>query len=60
MKRRKCGAENSKPASRWTGGKGTKEPMKVQRYVCSSCGSSFVSRVDSAGKVKTVARDSSV
>lgn len=53
----KCGAENSKPAREWVGGAKTSKPMNVQRYVCSSCGLSFVAWVDSkTGQVKTMTR----
>ena len=43
----KCGKENSKPAKEWTGGAKTTRPMKVRRFVCSSCGSGYVVWVDS-------------
>ncbi len=53
----KCGKENSKPASAWTGGPKTSKPMKVQRFVCSSCGTSYVAWTDSkTGAVKTMTR----
>jgi len=43
----KCGVENGRPAREWTGGVKTSKPMKVQRFVCSSCGTSYVTWVDS-------------
>jgi len=41
-----CGKDNTKPASTWVGGKGTKSPMAVRRFVCSSCGTSYVAWLD--------------
>lgn len=53
----KCGLENSKPAREWVGGAKTSRPMKVQRFVCASCGTSFVAWLDSrTGALKTMAR----
>ena len=53
----KCGKENTKPASAWTGGAKTSKPMKVQRFVCSSCGTSYVYWVDAkTGEAKTMTR----
>lgn len=52
----KCGTENRKPATEWTGGAKTSKPMKVRRFVCSSCGTSYVAWKDSktgAEKVMT-------
>ncbi|HLQ06576.1 MAG TPA: hypothetical protein VK126_02345 [Nitrososphaerales archaeon] len=43
----KCGKENRTPAREWVGGAKTTKPMKVRRFVCSSCGTSFVAWVDS-------------
>jgi transposase-like protein len=53
----KCGKEDDKPASSWTGGARTSKPMKVQRFVCTSCGTSYVAWTDSeTGAVKTMTR----
>lgn len=53
----KCGKANTKPASAWVGGKGTKSPMAVERFVCSSCGTSYVAWLDAkTGKTKVMAR----
>ncbi len=53
----KCGTENKKPAREWVGGAKTSKPMKVQRFFCSSCGTSFVAWKDSkTGKVKSMTR----
>jgi len=53
----KCGTDNAKPKSEWVGGKGTRSPMTVRRFVCSACGTSYVSWVDSkTGKIKTMTR----
>jgi len=55
----KCGKENQKPAKEWVGGGRTKKPMKVQRFVCAFCGTSYVAWIDSkTGGVKTMARKS--
>jgi transposase-like protein len=43
----RCGTENSKATSEWTSGADTSKPMKVRRFVCSSCGTSYVVWVDS-------------
>jgi transposase-like protein len=43
----KCLTENSKPAREWVGGAKTSKPMKVQRFVCSSCGTGYVAWTDS-------------
>lgn len=50
------GKNNTVPASLWVGGKGTKNPMTVKRFVCASCGTSYVSWMDKTGKVRTVTR----
>ncbi len=42
----KCGTVNEKPVTQWTGGARTSKPMKVQRFVCSSCGTSYVAWMD--------------
>ncbi|QQG48152.1 MAG: chorismate-binding protein [archaeon] len=53
----KCGAQNKKPVTQWTGGAKTKKPMAVQRFVCGKCGTSFVAWKDSkTGEVKTMTR----
>jgi predicted nucleic-acid-binding Zn-ribbon protein len=53
----KCGKENAEPASRWTGGAKTSKPMKVQRFVCSSCETSYVVWKDlKTGAIKTMTR----
>jgi predicted nucleic-acid-binding Zn-ribbon protein len=53
----KCGKENSKPVTQWTGGAKTSKPMKVQRFVCSSCKTSYVVWVDSkTGAARTMTR----
>lgn len=58
MKCPKCGTDN-KPSTQWTGGAKTSKPMKVQRFVCSSCGTSYVSWKDSkTGETKTMTRKS--
>jgi transposase-like protein len=38
--------DNTKPAREWVGGAKTSKPMKVQRFVCSSCGTSYVAWMD--------------
>ncbi|MDA4125467.1 MAG: hypothetical protein OK438_08520 [Thaumarchaeota archaeon] len=43
----KCGTENRKPTTEWVGGAKTSKPMKVQRFVCKSCETSFVAWKDS-------------
>jgi transposase-like protein len=43
----KCGKDNRKSVSEWVGGAKTKEPMDVKRYICSSCGTSYVAWLDS-------------
>ena len=53
----KCGKENRKPAREWVGGARTGKPMKVQRFVCASCGTSYVAWTDSTGVAKTMARN---
>jgi predicted nucleic-acid-binding Zn-ribbon protein len=53
----KCGVENGRPAREWVGGAKTSKPMKVQRFVCSSCGTSYVTWVDSkTGALKVMTR----
>ncbi len=53
----KCGKESDKPASAWTGGASTSSPMRVQKFVCSCCGTSYVSWTDSkTGSVRTMTR----
>ena len=53
----KCGKDNLKPARAWMGGEKTRKPMKVPRFVCSSCGTSYVVWTDSkTGAVKTMTR----
>lgn len=52
----KCGKSNRVPASRWVVGKGTKARMQVKRFVCASCGTSYVSWADKTGKTRTMAR----
>ena len=53
----KCGKDSAKPASAWVGGKGTKKPVAVRRFVCSSCGTSHVAWLDAkTGKMKTMTR----
>lgn len=55
----KCGAESGKPAREWVGGAKTSKPMKVQKYVCGSCGSNFVAWTDSkTGAVRAMTRKS--
>jgi transcription elongation factor Elf1 len=52
-----CGTENLEPARAWVGGAGTKKPMKVGRYVCSSCGTSYVGWIDpKTGGFRTMAK----
>jgi transposase-like protein len=52
-----CGKENREPASAWTGGAKTSKPMKVHRYVCHSCGASYVVWEDSkTGAIRTMTR----
>ena len=43
----KCGMDNKKPVREWVGGAKTSKPMKVQRFVCASCGTSYVAWLDS-------------
>ena len=38
----KCGKESRKPTKEWAGGARTRKPMRVQRFVCASCGTSYV------------------
>ena len=53
----KCGKENREPAKEWVGGGSTSKPMNVQRFVCTTCGTSYVAWTDSkTGVVKTMAR----
>ncbi len=52
----KCGEENPEPAKEWIGGKGTSKPMRVQRFVCASCRTSYVAWEDKSGKLKTMMR----
>ena len=52
-----CGKDNAKPASVWVGGKGTKKSMAVRRFVCSSCGTSYVAWLDpKTGEMKTMTK----
>jgi len=52
-----CGKENRKPAREWVGGAKTSKPMKVQRFKCASCGTSYVTWTDSkTGVVRTMTR----
>lgn len=51
------GKENRKPAREWMGGAKTRRLMNVQRFVCASCGTSYVAWTDSkTGAVKTMTR----
>ncbi|HZW85775.1 MAG TPA: hypothetical protein VFE91_07745 [Nitrososphaerales archaeon] len=53
----KCGTDNAAPANAWTGGAKTKKPMKVQRFVCRSCETSYVAWSDSkTGETKVMTR----
>ncbi len=53
----KCGTRNEKAVTQWTGGAKTTKPMKVQRFVCSSCGTSFVAWTDAkTGAAKAMTR----
>jgi transposase len=53
----KCGKENDKPAREWVGGAKTSKQMKVRRFVCSSCGTSYVAWTDSkTGEPKIMTR----
>lgn len=53
----KCGTDNRKPVREWVGGARTSKPMKVQRFVCSSCGTSFVAWADAkTGVVRVMTR----
>jgi len=55
----KCGTDNIEPATQWKAGAKTSKPMKVQRFVCSSCGTSYVSWKDpKTGEMKTMTRKS--
>ncbi|MDV3277949.1 MAG: hypothetical protein LYZ69_05720 [Nitrososphaerales archaeon] len=57
MKCPKCGTDNANPASEWVGGRGKSNPMAVKRFVCSSCGTSYVAWTDAkTGKTKTMTR----
>ncbi len=52
-----CGTEVAEPTGNWTGGSKTRKPMKVQKFVCTSCGTTFVSWRDSkTGEVRAMAR----
>ena len=42
------------PESHWVGGKGTKNLVEAKRFVCKSCGTSYVEWKDKMGKMKTV------
>ena len=53
----KCGKESGKAVSGWTGGAKASKPMKVERFQCPSCGTSYVAWKDSrTGSVKTMVR----
>jgi transposase-like protein len=53
----RCGKENRRPASEWVGGAKTSKPMDVHRFVCSSCGTSYVAWKDSkTGQTKVMTR----
>ncbi len=53
----KCGTENKKAASEWVGGAKTSKPMRVERFVCSSCGTSYVAWLDSkTGNLRLMTR----
>ena len=53
----KCGTDNRTPASKWVGGAKTRKPMSVTRFVCSSCGTSYVTWLDSkTGDLKVMTR----
>ncbi len=53
----RCGKRNDAPVTRWTGGAKMSRPMKVQRFVCKSCGTSFVAWTDpKTGKTRAMAR----
>ena len=55
----KCGTENQKPARQWTGGAKAGKSMEVGRFVCASCGTSYVTCHDSeTGAVRTMTRRS--
>jgi len=55
----RCGKENRSPARSWVGGARTSKPMKVQRFVCASCGASYVAWTDSkTGAIKIMERKS--
>ena len=50
-----CGKENRKPAKEWVGGAKTSKPMKVQRFKCAFCSTSYVAWTDSkTGVVRTM------
>ena len=52
-----CGRDNTKLASAWVGGKGTKKPVAVRRFVCSSRGTSHVAWLDAkTGKMKMMTK----
>ncbi len=56
----RCGKDNKTPAREWVGGAKTSEPMTVKRFVCASCGSSYVMWLDSkTGKTRTMTRKKS-
>jgi transposase-like protein len=55
----KCGKDNKKPVTQWTGGAKTSKPMKVQRFVCASCGTSYVAWLDTkTGEYRAMTRKS--
>ena len=53
----KCGTQNRKPVRGWVGGARTKNPMNVQRFVCTSCGTSYVAWLDKkTGELRLMTR----
>ncbi len=52
----RCGKENKTPAKEWVGGAKTSKTMK--RFVCASCGNSYVMRLDAkTGKAKMMMKN---
>ncbi len=53
----KCGHENSESVTHWTGGAETSRSTKVERFVCSSCDTSYVAWTDSkTGALRTMTK----
>lgn len=53
----KCGKASSKPVKEWVGGARSKKPMTVRRFVCSSCGTSYVAWQDRSGAPRVMTKN---